>query len=385
MMNLDEFADILPEELQGYYMNSALQMVPITFTRAGSGNTSGVSAYCGGDRGFLEYECSLSGQGFEYPYAPVFQLEVPFTLTNVTYISFRAGAWVNLDRYMNANASSISSVSNFHYTLNGSDNTQTLLRSQSDSSKPAWFRQTGGYSRGYSCILMEFSGDPVTFRSLEVSGCYMYQENNKYAFSLYTPIISDDYQIDGFEPEFDGGDSVGVVTGEISDNGDGSQSINITVETDNSGLISGILSGLKNLFAFLFIPDQDFMNSWHEDIEDSFADHLGGVAQAVSLIDEQADYLRAATSADYIYFPELTLPIGDSGGSASHPLIGSDYTLIEGRQVELRPARTGKLKILWDFVEFAVDVVCVLAVFNMLQTKYEIFLNPDGEVISYDN
>lgn len=385
MMNLDEFADILPEELQGYYMNSALQMVPITFTRACSGNTSGVSAYCGGDRGFFEYECSLAGEGFEYPYAPVFQLEVPFTLTNVTYISFRAGAWVNLDRYGNANASSISSVSNFHYALNGSDNTQTLLRSQNDSSKPATFRQNGGYTRGYSCILTEYSGEAVTFTSLEVSGCYMYQENNKYCFSLYTPIISNDYQIDGFEPEFVGGDSVGVVTGGISDNGDGSQSVNITIEQDNSGLISGILSGLKNLFSFLFIPDQDYMNSWHEDIEDSFQDHLGGVAQAVSLIDEQADYLRAATSADYIYFPELTLPIGDSGGSASRPLIGADYTLIEGRQVELRPARTGKLKILWDFVEFAVDVVCVLAVFNMLQTKYEIFLNPDGEVIDYDN
>lgn len=375
MMNLDEFADILPEELQGYYMNSAMQMVPITFTRARSGNTSGVSAYCGGDRGFFEYECSLAGEGFEYPYAPVFQLEVPFTLTNVTYISFRAGAWVNLDRYGNANASSISSVSNFHYALNGSDNTQTLLRSQNDSSKPAWFRQTGGYSRGYSCILTEYSGEAVTFSSIEVSGCYMYQENNKYCFSLYTPIISDDYQIDGFEPEFDGGDTVGVVTGDISDNGDGSQSVNITIEQDNSGLISGILSGFKNLFSFLFIPSEDFMNDWQVELRDDFNEHLGAASEVVNLMDEHADYLRNAVATNTIYFPGVSFP--DAGGTV--------HQLIAAQDVEIQPFKEGRMRPLYTAAALAVDLVCLFAVFNMLQNKYEIFLNPDAEVINYDN
>lgn len=384
-MGSDELADLLPETLQGYYLDSGLNYRSCEFVRVRNGMTSGVPSYCGGDRPYFEFETTVTGQGFEYPYAPIFKVEIPVQISNVTYLSWRCGAWVNLSNYRNANASDIAPYSYMHYLLDGSDNTAPLLRQENDINHAETFRLNGGVTRGYSCILYNYSGSAVTFKSVDMSGCCMYQENGVYSIMISSPVINDDYMEGDYEPEFDGGASVGVVTGDISDNGDGSQSINITVETDNSGLISGILSGLKNLFAFLFIPDQDFMNSWHEDIEDSFADHLGGVAQAVSLIDEQADYLRAATSADYIYFPELTLPIGDSGGSASHPLIGSDYTLIEGRQVELRPARTGKLKILWDFVEFAVDVVCVLAVFNMLQTKYEIFLNPDGEVISYDN
>lgn len=173
------------------------------------------------------------------------------------------------------------------------------------------------------------------------------------------------------DPDWGDGQSVGEVTGTIEDQGNGTQNINVTVNTDNTGFLAGILNGLRSLF----IPSAEDMEEFTSDLQGEFEEHLGGVAEAVDLIDEQAEYFRAAVSVNTVYFPELEIPID-----------GDDYTIIEGQQVELRPANTSSgLSVLWNAVAIAVDIVCVLAVLNMLQTKYEIFLNPDGEVITYDS
>lgn len=256
----------------------------------------------------------------------------------------------------------------------------SLSYNRYDSSKGGFYglNGAGGYSALYYSMDTSTAGDLY----IDTVQCSCIALGSQLHFVMTLPYVNSDVVIpaDPLPPFSGDGASSGTVSGTISD-GSTTQDIHVTVETDNTGLIGGILSGIKNLF----VPSDDYLNSWHEDLQDSFDEHLGGISDAVSLIDEQADYLRSATSAEYIYFPELTLPIGSTGYTDGVETIGADYTLIEGRQVELRPARDGNLKILWDFLEFAIDAVCVIAVFNMLQTKYEIFLNPDGEVISYDN
>ena len=386
LMNLDELADILPESFDGQYLDGNYQFHAVTFTRSSYGTTSDVSLYCGGDRPYFTYTATINDSvDWEYQYAPVFLISsLGVQLSNVTYLSWRCGSWCNLERYRNMDMSDVDFPAGLHYVVDDTDFITYPLPDVPNGIHAECFRINGGWSAPYSCFLMEYQGDSTSIFFDDFTDVYLHNENNSYYMTIFSPIINDGYILGSdspSDPDWGDGQSIGEVTGTIEDDGNGTQNINVTVNTDNSGLLSGLLNGLRSLF----VPSQEYMNSWHADIEDSFSEHLGGVSEAVDLIDEQADYLRAATSADYIYFPELKLPIGSSGFSSGHETIGSDYVLIQGQQVELRPARTGKLKILWDFVEFAVDVVCVLAVFNMLQTKYEIFLNPDGEVITYDN
>lgn len=359
----------------------------------------GANIYNGRAMGFYIITIPSADVGTWTPLAPIALVTANLHFSNVKYADFGFGYYIN-NKYRNVSYASCQPYCYLDYNYGGTYS--KLYNPESDGSINSSYsghlgiftaRYTAQYGSVYGGGFQRVEGSASDLYLGDVAACCLgYFDGNLWlGLGLTDIIINDDYVLETSAPPPQGGESgggdtpsgpsSGTVTGTISDNGDGTQDVNITIEQDNSGL----LSGLKDILASVFIPSQEYMNNWHQEIEDSFKDHLGGVAQAVSLIDEQADYLRAATSADYVYFPELTLPIGDSGGSASRPLIGADYTLIEGRQVELRPARDGKLKVLWDFVEFAVDVVCVLAVFNMLQTKYEIFLNPDGEVIDYDN
>ena len=344
--------------------------------------------------GYLPSDAKLVGNFY-----PVIDVYWNVHFSNVTY--FDSAAFVTRATAMNKTNIFFTGLWNDYATSNYwtvGANTSSVgsLISSTSGANPGYFilNNLSSSTHKFCARFIHYLGDPIDFYlGIAHYSCVSYDNSGYIQVGITCPAINSDYVFEGNDeipsisddpqvPSFDGdAESVGSASGTISENSSGGQDINITVQTDNTGLVGSLLSGIKNLF----VPSSDFLNDWHSDIEDAFSEHLGGVSEAVSLIDEQADYLRAATSAQYIYFPQLTLPIGSTGYSNGVETIGADYTLIEGRQVELRPARTGSLKILWDFLEFAVDVVCVLAVLNMLQTKFEIFLNPDGEVITYDN
>lgn len=351
---------------------------------------STVSRWFGGNKA-VSYACNDYGTDIDTSgaFAPMFYFPLNLHFKNISHIYYGAAAY----RTLNFFDMDLSSLRVYNYLVAGQFNSSVsyMSASSSGSNRPnrayIW-NGAHNYLNGFnSGVYGEFqSSTPTDFYLTDFyfSSAEFVAGSNNVVVHIFTPFVNDDYEYAGSSvpPSFSGSESSSHVTGTITtDSQNGTQNIDISVQTDNTGLIGGILSGIKNLF----IPSQNFMNGWHQDLQDAFDDHLGGISDAVSLIDEQAVYLRSATSAEYIYFPELTLPIGSTGYSDGVETIGADYTLIEGRQVELRPARDGNLKILWDFLEFAIDAVCVIAVFNMLQTKYEIFLNPDGEVITYDN
>lgn len=398
-MTASQYAAMLGQTLQGYYLASDDTYKPVTLTYGGSTNISSIDA-----EGFVMgsdftgvpvcwYSCSYPR---DYRYVntedPLWMVEVNVHFGNVSYFKSLTCNALNTVMY---NKFTTYPLSNFspYYDICVGDTASDIIQLGSRSTlsgSAALLNMANSYVA--SVIPFEIERQQATDLYIGTANyCCVAMDEGVVWIGFAAPLINTGYTFIGHgappaspvEPPLDWGEgqSVGEVTGTIEDDGNGTQNINVTVTTDNSGFVAAILNGLRSLF----VPSQEYMNNWHEDIQTSFSEHLGGVSEAVSLIDEQVDYLRAATSADYIYFPELTLPIGSNGSSSGVETIGADYTLIQGQQVELRPARTGKLKILWDFVEFAVDVVCVLAVFNMLQTKYEIFLNPDGEVISYDH
>ena len=324
-----------------------------------------------------------------FPYAPIVTIDFNLHFQNVTYCDFGFADYVS-NKYQNVSYTTVQPYCYLDYNYQGQYN---KLFNPVASGTYAGHLGTFGtalsasYNTHYGGGIIQLSGSSSDLYIGTVSACCLGNFNDGLivGICLLDIIINNDYILSTSAPPPQGGESgggdtpsgpsSGSVTGTIKDNGDGTQDVNITIEQDNSGLIGGILDGFKNLFQTLFVPDEDFMNEWQGDLRDDFNEHLGAAAEVVSLMDEHADYLRNAVATNTIYFPGVSFP--DAGGTV--------HQLIASQDVELQPFKEGRMRPLYTAAALAVDLVCLFAVFNMLQDKYEIFLNPDAEVISYDN
>lgn len=148
-------------------------------------------------------------------------------------------------------------------------------------------------------------------------------------------------------------------------------------ELDESLDEDGPLSWIPSAIGGVFMPDDDAFEDFSDSVSDSFNDHLGGISELGSIFDEQFDYLHDAVSIDSIYLGEIHAPVEfDRSGNAL------TYFTIGGWDVPLKPAER-ELSVLYDALYFMIDITAVLMVLNMLKTKQEIILNPEGECITY--
>lgn len=139
------------------------------------------------------------------------------------------------------------------------------------------------------------------------------------------------------------------------------------------GLVNGITDALKDLF----IPDDEFLVDFKEDMlgtdqEPGFLeDHLGGLYQAIEAIGRIFDEFPDAVAATTIEIPACQVPLAGETltlGPYSVPLIVD-----------------GMPQIFYDGLKFIIDFLCVAAFLNMCRNKLEIFLNPDSEVVQNDS
>ena len=375
--------------ISAYYLASdntykSCTLTPInTNLTFGSSNVDGYAINYWTARDCIVYRCPVPSD-IKYGIYSAKQYMIPFNrhFGNVDFFEFGIASVDNVgslyDYYLQT---SVSTWSEYNYIQAGDDVSDVYpLRSRSNSS----------YGAIVHCEQWDYPFCCFTYEANEkgdfwLGDCYCYPcySGSEYDYFVISNIrINDDYIFYGegyFPPPVTSATTSPVIdsaSGEASGvigEGTNTTPINVTIniENDNTSLVGRILSGI----ASIFIPDDEFMNEFTEDLQEEFADHLGGVSEAIELLDEQADYFRNAVAVNTVYFPGLEMEFD-----------GQDYTIIQSQDVELRPANTSSgLKELWDAVAFAVDVVAVLAVLNMLQTKYEIFLNPDGEVIDYDS
>ena len=154
-------------------------------------------------------------------------------------------------------------------------------------------------------------------------------------------------------------------SGDINVNVDMSET-NSLLETLISG-VDGLLDGLIHLF----VPTSDELSAWVDDMDDLLHDHLGGMYQAVDLIDSTYDGYGDVTAMTSFHVDACNIP-----------LAGATLTL-GNWDVPLRSAALPQL--FYDALAYIIDFLAVVAFLNMLRRKLEIVLNPDSEVVETDS
>ena len=186
-------------------------------------------------------------------------------------------------------------------------------------------------------------------------------------FYVMCPYVSGDAF--GQSGTFASGSGSGVVTGTTSGSGGGSVDLN---ETNGLlGRIEIILSGIVDGIKGLFIPDDEFLSEWVDDMKQLLQDHLGGLYEAVTLSVTFMHQFETVQEKQSIYVP-----------AASIPLSGTTFT-IGPYTVPLKV--DGLPSALYDGIAYIIDFIAIVLFLRMCRNKLEIFLNPDSEVVESDN
>lgn len=130
-----------------------------------------------------------------------------------------------------------------------------------------------------------------------------------------------------------------------------------------ASLGTSILNGIKNLF----IPTEEDLISFTDSMRELAQNHLGGLYQAFELLQHFFDSLTSVSSKDSITIPACNIPL------AGETLILGPY------DVPLKVS--GIPAVLYEGIAFIIDFHCTAAFINMCKKKFEIFLNPDSEVV----
>lgn len=155
----------------------------------------------------------------------------------------------------------------------------------------------------------------------------------------------------------------------------GSGDINVNVDmTETNGLLDRILAAIQGIaesildgIKGLFIPDDDFMDGFKDDMSDLLEDHLGGLYEAEQIMVDAFGRFPEVAAKSEIYIPPATLNL------AGTPFTVGDWHV--PLKVEGVPA------LLYDGIAFIIDFLCLAAFLRMCRNKLEIFLNPDCEVV----
>ena len=131
--------------------------------------------------------------------------------------------------------------------------------------------------------------------------------------------------------------------------------------------IQGFFDTIKNALVAVFVPSSDFMDDFKDDMQDLLEDHLGGLYQAISKIDDIFTGFSTVTSKQTIHINAVNIPL------AGETLTLGNWDV---------PLKRDELSILYDGIAFIIDFLATAAFLNMCRNKLEIFLNPDSEVIT---
>ena len=161
----------------------------------------------------------------------------------------------------------------------------------------------------------------------------------------------------------------GLDTGSSGSSGSGGGVTSEDLEETN-GLLSSLINAVDGLIdgiLSLFIPDEDFLEDWIEDMQDLLSDHLGGIYQAIEEIADMFDSITGISAATSFHVDACNIP-----------LAGSTLTLGNWDV----PLKTAALpQIFYDALALIIDFLVSAAFLNMCKRKLEIFLNPDSEKV----
>lgn len=125
------------------------------------------------------------------------------------------------------------------------------------------------------------------------------------------------------------------------------------LEDVKTGIISGIIEGLKNLF----IPSEDFFKSYFDDLYSWFGERLGFLSFPIDLLAELAEMFLGSSSTDCI----LTLP----GFSIS------GFKLWEESSFNLTSFLNENFKFVLDAIKLGTSVILVFNFIHLCERKWE--------------
>lgn len=156
--------------------------------------------------------------------------------------------------------------------------------------------------------------------------------------------------------------------------GSGDITVDVTVDmTETNGLLGSlldVLEGIVDAIAGLFVPSEEALEDFKDDMEELCSEHLGGLYEANDLILDYADTFTDTEAAETITFPAVSIP-----------LAGASFEF-GGWQV---PLKIDEFEFVYTVLALIIDFICTATFLNMCKKKLEIFLSPEGEVISSDS
>lgn len=149
--------------------------------------------------------------------------------------------------------------------------------------------------------------------------------------------------------------------------GTGDINVNVDVDlTETNSILTTIANGISGFFqviidAFsdLFLPDEDYVKNWADDVKDLLESHfLCTGVNADALIDAFED-LATYGATTSVRFPGMSLNIA-----------GTTFS-IPAKSVDLRPMEDSGI---YGYIEIAINIAATLSVFNLVQRKIKAVL-----------
>ena len=161
----------------------------------------------------------------------------------------------------------------------------------------------------------------------------------------------------------------GTDIGSGSGAGGGDVNVSVTVDMEEtnsilttiSGLLSGLVDGIKNLF----IPTQQDITDFKTGLDTLLSDIFGPLWTAQSLLRTALLELGEIQLADSVLFPGVTIDVS-----------GNQTFTLASQSVPLNPDPTNTTwSSFLEAVRLAIDIVCTVMVINMLKDKLEYIIN----------
>lgn len=144
-----------------------------------------------------------------------------------------------------------------------------------------------------------------------------------------------------------------------TDSGGTDINVNVDVDlTETNGLLGSIISGISGIgdsIKGLFVPDQEDIVDFKEDVADILTDSFSGYSETQELLDDVRDVLISSNPSAVLEFPAISIPGTSFATSAKSINLNFDNDII-------------------DWVKWIIDIMATIAVVNMIQNKIKAVL-----------
>lgn len=149
--------------------------------------------------------------------------------------------------------------------------------------------------------------------------------------------------------------------------GTGDINVNVDVDlTETNSILTTIANGISGFFQVivdalsdLFLPDEDYVKNWADDVKDLLESHFLGTGVNVDPLIDAFEDLATYGATTSIRFPGIDLNIANTNFS------------IPAKSVDLRPMEDSGI---YGYIEIAINIAATLSVFNLVQRKIKAIL-----------